>query len=73
VLSNKSPLVVIRSLTKEYLFNHFSLLIIAFKSFSTDMLINILILERFTDNILSKFTYLGERGGKEATSFPKKG
>jgi len=73
VLFNKSPLVVIRSLIRGYLFNHFGLLIIAFRSFPTDILTNILILKRFTNNALSKFAYLGKRGGKKATLFPKEG
>jgi len=45
----------------------------AFKSFPTDILTNVLILERFTDNTLSRFAYLGKKGGREATSFPKEG
>jgi len=66
-------LVVIRSLTRGYLFNHFGLLIIAFRSFPIDILTNVLILERFANNTLSRFAYLGKRGGREATLFPKKG
>ena len=66
-------LVVIRSLIRGYLFNHFGLLTMAFRSFSIDMLTNVLILERFTNNILSRFAYPGKRGDKKATSFPKKG
>ena len=66
-------MAVIKSLIRGYSFNHFSLLTMAFRFFPTDMLINVLILERFINNILSRFTYLGERGGKKATLFPKKG
>ena len=73
MLSNKLLLVVIRSLIRGYSFNHFSSLIIAFRSIPIDILINILILERFTNNTLSRFIYLGKRGGREATLFPKEG
>jgi len=45
----------------------------AFRFFPIDILINILILERFTNNALSKFVYLGKRGSKEVTLFPKEG
>jgi hypothetical protein len=45
----------------------------AFRSFPIDILINVLILERFANNILSRFAYLGKRGGREATLFPKEG
>ena len=45
----------------------------AFKSFPIDILTNILILKRFANNILSRFIYLGKRGGREATLFPKEG
>jgi len=45
----------------------------AFRSFPIDILTNILILERFANNALSRFIYLGKRGGKEATLFPKEG
>jgi len=45
----------------------------AFGSFPIDILINILILERFANNALSRFIYLGKRGGREATLFPKEG
>jgi len=55
------------------LFNHFSSPIMAFRSVPTDILTNVLILERFANNILSRFAYLGKRGGREATSFPKEG
>jgi len=44
-----------------------------FRSFPIDILINILILERFANNILSRFTYLGKRGSREPTLFPKEG
>jgi len=73
VLFNKLLLVVIRSLTRGYSFNHFGSPIIAFRSFPTDILTNVLILERFTNNALNRFTYLGKKGGREATSFPKEG
>ena len=73
MLFNELPLAVIRSLIREYLFNHFGLLIMTLRSFPINILINVLILERFTDNILSKFTYLSKRGGKELTLFFKKG
>jgi hypothetical protein len=36
-----------------------------------DILTNILILERFANNILSRFTHLNKRGGKEVTLFFK--
>ena len=45
----------------------------AFRSFPIDILTNILILERFANNILSRFIYLGKRGGREVTLFPKEG
>jgi len=47
--------------------------IIAFRSFLINILTNILILERFANNALSRFAYLGKRGGREATLFPKEG
>ena len=54
-------------------FNHFSLPIITFRSSPTDILMNVLILERFADNILNRFTHPGERGGREPTSLPEEG
>jgi len=37
------------------------------------MLMNILILKRFVNNILSRFIYLDKRKGREATLFPEEG
>ena len=55
------------------MFNHFGSPTMAFRSFPTDILTNFLILERFANNALSRFIYLGKRGGREVTSFPKEG
>jgi len=73
VLFNKLLLVAIRSLIRGYLFNHFSLPIITFRFFPMDILINILILKRFVNNMLSKFIYLDKRGGREVILFLKEG
>jgi len=73
VLFNKLLLVTIKSLIRGYLFNYFSLLIITFRSFPIDILMNILILKRFVNNILSRFIYLDKKRNKEVTLFPKKG
>jgi len=70
-LSNKLPLIAIRSLTRGCSVSHFSSLIITFRSFPTDILINVLILERFVNSILSRFIHPNKRGGREATLFPK--
>ena len=72
MLFNELLLVVIRSLTRGCSVNHFSLPIITFRSFPMDILINVLILERFIDNMLSRVIYLDKKGGREATSFLEK-
>ena len=72
-LSNKSPSAIIRSLTKGYSFNYFGLLIMTFGSSPTDILTNVLILKRFANNILSRFTYPGKRGGREPILLLKEG
>ena len=72
-LFDESPSAVIRSLTRGCSFNHFGSPTMAFGSFPIDILTNVLILERFADNVLSRFAYLGERGGREATSFFEEG
>ena len=73
MLFNKLLLVAIKSLIRGYLFNHFSLPIITFRSFPIDILTNILILRRFVNNMLSRFIYLDKRRGREVTLFPKEG
>ena len=73
MLSNKSLLVAIRSLIRGCLFNHFSLPTITFGSSPTDISTNVLILERFVNNTLSRFIHPNKREGREVTSFPKEG
>ena len=45
----------------------------AFRSLPLNILTNVLILKRFANNILSRFVYLGKKGGREATLFLKEG
>ena len=72
MLLDESPSAVIKSLTRGCSFNHFSLPIMAFRSFPINVLTNVLILERFVDNTLNRFIYLNKREGREATLFLKK-